>query len=377
MATIARLKTLISVTSIIYVFSILCSAQSLRQLLSKIFSPSAHPIRFGALVLALALNSKSLPLVWHLRFFRILVHQLYFQKAKLPRDALFRPIINSSVYTPIPETDYNGHKSNSTYFADLDMARTELVTCLLRKGIRNAGAREHPEPPLDKDGGYQASMPSKSGTGNGNLIQGPHLEQQRKPKKTLFAIALGAVSCHFKKEIKPYQSYEIWTRILSWDRKWIYLMSHVVKAGAVPPEDLALQPWKKNRIRAKPSDKTTAEQREEWKNAIYATSLAKYVVKRGRQTVPPELVLRSSDLLPPGPEEGENDNVQKPWFGKTAKDDWTWEGVEHERLRGLRLAEHFGALDGPDGLHDEFPVSGGKEHNSRVEVLGTFKDLYL
>ena len=110
---------------------------------------------------------------------------------------------------------------------------------------------------------------------------------------------------------------------------------------------------------------------------MFATSLAKYVVKRGRQTVPPELVLKSSDLLPPQPDEGENGNMAKPVFGKAAVEDWTWEGVEQERLRGLRLAEHFGALDGPEGLHDEFPVPGGREHNSRVEVLGSFKDLYF
>jgi hypothetical protein len=34
------------------------------------------------------------------------------------------------------ETDYNFHKSNSTYFTDLDIARTHLATAILRKGIR-------------------------------------------------------------------------------------------------------------------------------------------------------------------------------------------------------------------------------------------------
>lgn len=376
MATTARLKTLASVTSLIYVFSILCSASAFRLVLARLFSPSAHPVRFTALAVALILNSKSLPLVWHLRFFRSMSHQLYFQRQRLPRDALFRPIINSSVYTPIPETDYNGHKSNSTYFADLDMARTELVTCLLRKGIRNAGARRHPELPLGKDGEYQSSGTIHGGSANGQPIAGPS-GQQTKPTKAVFAIALGAVSCHFKKEIKPYEPYDIWTRILSWDRKWIYIMSHIVKPGAVPPEGFALQPWKSNTRQGIPPDKTCGEQREEWKNAIFATSLAKYVVKRGRQTVPPELVLNSSDLLPARPGEAESDNSARSLFGKTAKDDWTWEGVELERQRGLRLAEHFGALDGPDGLHDEFPVPGGKESNPRVEVLGAFRDLLI
>ena len=376
MATVARLKTVASVTSLISVLAILCGSPSVRQTLYRLFSPSASPLRFCALVLAVALNAKSLPLVWHLRFFKIMVHQLYLQPTKLPRDALFRPIINSHVYTPIPETDYNGHKSNSTYFADFDMARTELVTCLLRKGIRDAGARKHPELPLTQTGEYQASIPVQDTSTNGHAA--PTVQGGAKAKKALFAVALGAVSCHFKREIKPYQAYDIWTRILSWDRKWMYILSHAVKPGVVPPESSALQPWKKGRKRSSQAcEKSNKEQREEWKNAIFATSIAKYVVKRGRQTVPPELVLKSSDLLPPRPDEEENGNSKKPLFGQTAKEDWTWEGVEQERVRGLRLAEHFGALDGPDGLHDEFPVPGGKEHNSKVEILGSYKDLYI
>ena len=39
--------------------------------------------------------------------------------------------------------DYNFHKSNGTYFTDLDIARTHLVTAILRKGIRGIG--KYPE----------------------------------------------------------------------------------------------------------------------------------------------------------------------------------------------------------------------------------------
>ena len=374
MAAITRLKTIASISSIIYIFTILCSATSLRQALSRIFSPSSHPVRFAALLIALLLNSKSLPLIWHLRFFRSMITQLYSPRNPLPRDALFRPIVTSSVYTPVPEMDYNGHKSNSTYFSDLDMARTELVTCLLRKGIRNAGARKLPELPLTKSGEYQASVdvPKTAPAADAWSSQQSYT---RKPTKALFAIALGAVSCHFKREIKPYQSYEIWTRILSWDRKWIYIVSHMVEPEAILPEQVALQPLKKSRA-SHSAYMSSGEQREHWKKAIFATSLAKYVVKRGRQTVPPELVLSSSDLLPPKPGEEDNGNSIKPLFGKLAKASWTWQGVDRERERGLRLAEHFGALDGPDGLHDEFPVAHGND-NPHVEVLGYYKDLYV
>ena len=377
MATVARLKTLASVTSLVSVFAVLCGSSALRSTLERLFSPTTHPIRFAALITAVLLNGKSLPLVWHLRFFKVMIQQLYVQRREIPRDALFRPIICSNNYTPIPEMDYNGHKSNSTYFADFDMARTELVTCLLRKGIRNAGARKHPELPLGKDGTYQPDVIAPNGTANGHAERNKGRGQDVKPQKAVFAIALGAVSCHFKREVKPYQKYEIWTRILSWDRKWVYIVSHLVAPGAVPPENNALQPWKRVPSRSSPAvTKSDVERREQWKNAIFATSLSKYVVKRGRQTVPPELVLKSSDLLPPAPGEQESGNSGRPFFGKTAKEDWTWEFVEQERQRGLRLAEHFGALDGGDGLHDEFPVYGGKS-NTSVEVLGNFDDLLV
>lgn len=242
------------------------------------------------------------------------------------------------MYTPLLECDYNGHKSNSTYFTDLDMARTQLVSCLLRKGIR-------------------ASVFGSDG----------HM------------IAMGGISCHFRREIMPYARFDIWTRLLSWDRKWLYIVSHLVKPGVVIPDDWVLQPWRTSTGKAK------KEVREaEWKNIIYATSISKYVVKRGRMTIPPEQVLKDSDLLPPQPEEGPE---------KTQDPQWTWDLVEKERIRGLQIAEKFGALDTP-GLHDEFfPWGVGDTINAEsrlegdsasqtirlpyVEVLGQYKDLFL
>jgi hypothetical protein len=41
------------------------------------------------------------------------------------------------------EMDYNFHKSNSTYFTDLDIARTHLATAILRKGIRGVKEQDN------------------------------------------------------------------------------------------------------------------------------------------------------------------------------------------------------------------------------------------
>lgn len=268
-------------------------------------------------------------------------HQLYVQPTPLPIDALFRPLITKSMYSPLNECDYNLHKSNSTYFADLDIARTQLVSALLRKGIRASSKNS------------EVTLKDTSAANGPDAVKGKYM------------VALGAVSCHFKREIKPYERYEVWTRILSWDKKWFYIMSHVVKEGVVKPQSWALQPEQK----ASDQSKRPAPSAEEMKKAIFATSIAKYVIKKGRLTIPPERVFADSDLLPERPLKGSN--------GHTHHDptEWTWDNIEAERLRGWELASHFDALD---GLHDEFPVShfGRADKNGAVEVLGGFRDMF-
>lgn len=83
-------------------------------------------------------------------------------------------------------------ESNSTYFQDVDIARTHLICTLFSAGI----------------------------------------EQARKSKgQGILGAALGAVSCSFRKEINPFERYEMWTRVLSWDRKWVCLSSQKYPIG--------------------------------------------------------------------------------------------------------------------------------------------------
>ena len=164
-----------------------------------------------------------------------------------------------------------------------------------------------------------------------------------------------------------------------------------MKKGAVKPTGYTLQPWKKG---SKSSSSTAEKQTNGSANggtgttvqptphpAIYATSIAKYVFKQGRITIPPEAALRHSELLPPRPEgtempapivseesvpEGttvENTAVQAvgavaelitddsglaldPTSGFEGAADWTWERVETERKRGMEIAQHMAGLDG-------------------------------
>ncbi|RYN78051.1 hypothetical protein AA0117_g4584 [Alternaria alternata] len=297
--------------------------------------------RIAAILLALA-NLKNLPFVWHLRFIRAFFYQLYLQPTPIPPHALFQPIITST-RTTLLETDYNMHKSNSTYFSDMDISRTHLFTALIRNGIRKNSRL------------YGAKKNAVAGAvGATEGTRGKHM------------IALGGISCLFKKEILPYKKYEMWTRLLCWDRKWFYLVTHLVKPGVGQPESWTLQPWKKSK-----SNKDVDP--EKLKGAVYATAIAKYVIKRGRITVPPEQALIDADMVPMKPEgwvyqgqvpeeyEANGDVLPKAVKAK----DWNWDVIEAERLRGLKVAENFAAMD---GMHDFF--DGGKDG-----VLGEYPDL--
>ncbi|KAK8220655.1 hypothetical protein IWZ01DRAFT_426073 [Phyllosticta capitalensis] len=297
-------------------------------------------------------NLKGLPFVWHIRLFRALVYHLYWQPTPLPPRALFQPVITST-RTPITECDYNLHKSNSTYFSDLDISRVHLVSALLRNGIRRLSSKDK----------TQDNAPGTS-----------HV-------KGAFSIALGGITCHFKREVKPYARFEIWTRLLAWDHKWLYFVSHMVRPGTAKPSSFALQPWKKPAGKGRRLDALSEEERdqmrEKLKGQIYATSIAKYVVKKGRWTVAPELVLTNSGLLPKKPESTEGSEAPIPAAeagdvlensalpAGTGAGELTWEDVEAERQRGLKLAEHFAALD---GLHDEFALKVD-------DALGEYSDM--
>ena len=224
-------------------------------------------------------------------------------------------------------------------------------------------------------------------------------------------VHLGGVNALFRREIKPLQRYEVWTRILAWDEKWLYLVQHFVRKGAVRPGRVLLQPGRPKREHASvaPPDGLTGnghvhgegEGKEAKANgtepssngslhvaeadhlvspapatkipdqAIYATLIAKYVFKQGRKTIPPEHVLRASDLLPPMPPDTPTAAVQNGGPAEASRDvevdvdvegKWDWSRVQRENARGLKMAKAYAALD---GLHEEFPGEG-------ADVVGYF-----
>jgi acyl-CoA thioesterase FadM len=220
---------------------------------------------------------------------------------------LFQPIITSS-RAPLMEIDYNMHKSNSTYFSDLDISRVHLIACLMKLGLHR---------------GREAIVAEKDGA---------------------FGIMLGAVTCSFKREIKPYEAYEIWTQVLAWDQKWLYLQSHIVRPGH-RPKAWTLQPWRK--------DVAGEKQRERFKekpayDGVIASSVAKYVFKQGRKTIAPERMFELSGMLPEGRghvwQSAEGPMPYNAQIAMSEPEMWDAERFEQERLHGLRTAERVDDL---------------------------------
>lgn len=207
------------------------------------------------------------------------------------------------------------------------------------------------------------------------------LDKEGKAVTGKFGMMLGSVMCSFKREIGIYESYEMWSRLLCWDRKWMYVVSHFVKKGTVRPTGYVLGDGSWFRKKGYTKVEGAGGDVELDQKAIFASAIGKYVVKLGRLTVHPEVVLQASGLLPdkPGgwatmtssgdstPELGESTQLVEDDEGVDAGDEWNWKRIEAENHRGLKFAEHFAALD---GLNQEF--SG-----SQSLALGKYRDFLL
>jgi hypothetical protein len=182
---------------------------------------------------------------------------------------IFQPIITTST-AQLLEIDFNLHKSNSTYFADVDISRAHLVCTLFAKGIEKM----------------------RGGT---SLYAGPMSRR--------FGLALGAVSCNFRKQVAPYEQYEMWSRLLSWDDKWVYIVTHFVRKDAAKPRSFSLYPPDSDASESPefagigtPGVEATDHKFRPEKE-LFATALSKCVFKSGRETVAPTTMLQLSGLL--------------------------------------------------------------------------------
>lgn len=303
-------------------------------------------------ILLLIFNLKNFPLIWHLRVWSAILRHCLFDKPKVPESiapsTLFLPVITTS-RSPLMECDYNLHKSNSTYFSDLDVARSHILCALLEPGI------------------YRIRH---------NIEERLVVMSDGSPVNGRYSFALGATACNFKREIGIYEPYEMWSRLLCWDKKWMYFVTHFVKIGTVKPSAYILTDgsWFGKGYRTVQGDANENQEVDE--KAIFASAVSKVVVKLGRLTVHPEVLLDAANVLPPRPGGWHSMNPfatsrksSEHGSGGNSKvsHDLTWEKVVEENERGLKYAEHFAALDGLTGQ-----FSG-----NRRPALGKFADLLI
>ncbi|KAL0475998.1 hypothetical protein QR685DRAFT_568666 [Neurospora intermedia] len=282
------------------------------------------------LVVYMGLSWKNFPFMWHIRVFHaFILHLLRRPPTPLTSNSLFHPSITSSYTSPL-ETDYNLHKSNSTYFADLDVSRSHLVTHLLGPAMSVVGDNAKNKLVLDPQG---------------NVVKGS------------FGIGLGAVFCSFRREIPPLKGYEMWSRILSWDRKWLYIVTHYVVKGKVWPTSWDGRKFGPTRPKLVRTEDGKEVEEKDFSKYVYATAISKYVFKLGRFTVHPSIVIEANGLLPERPGEGwrggETGTGTPEDLGEINENsEWDWKRVEYERRKGMEYAQHFAALDGVNSLFD-------------------------
>ncbi|KAF4281925.1 hypothetical protein KXX16_009154 [Aspergillus fumigatus] len=260
-----------------------------------------------ATIFLLAVNVKCLPFVWHYRIFKPLVRAAWRTFRSGPKLAViphsktptvFLPSITST-YAPLFECDYIMHKSNSTYFTDLDASRSYLLSALCYDGLVT----------VDR-------------------------ELAAEGKKGMLAAIIGSVTTSFKKEIRIFQEYEVWSRILTWDRKWLYIVTHFVQKGSAKPTGYLIA--KSTRLDLR---RSTEESR----------------CHSGQ----PDNKEEKREVLP--------NNVQ----GHTS-DSGVPEDIESEHLKGMKYAESWNQLD---SLHEELLKQD--ELVNGVLALNHFGDISL
>ncbi|RHZ66347.1 thioesterase family protein [Aspergillus thermomutatus] len=261
------------------------------ELLYSIFN-SINPWKIATFIL-LAVNVKCLPLVWHYRIFSPIVRAAW---AKFRR-------------RPGPNSWISNSKIPTVFLPMVTSTYAPLLEC-----------------------DYNLH---KSNKGNRGMV----------------ASIIGGVTTSFRKEIRMFQQYEVWSRILTWDRKWLYIVTHFVRKGSVKPKGYVAA-----RAKGEVLDSSNGETgSHSAQPVIFATSVSKYVFKKGRLTIPPERLLQASGLLEESGNSAENRMRDKDMDGidhdgNCAGGPGVSEAIERERLKGMKYADSWIRLD---SLHEQ------------------------
>lgn len=188
------------------------------------------------LVAFLASTYKTLPLAYTVRFYLAVLRSIVLQRSAFLKNRentygygkgkldIFQAVSYSTYASPL-EIDMYMHKSNSTYFMDLDIARTKLICRVFQKLFMNF-------------------WDNTSGEFRGKSLQNSPF------------VPIGTVQCSFKREIKMFQNYKITSNVMAWDNKWLYVLSKFTigdnKLCAVAVTKYVFK--KKGRVTLRPSE---------------------------------------------------------------------------------------------------------------------------
>ncbi|KAL4985591.1 hypothetical protein BDW68DRAFT_189511 [Aspergillus falconensis] len=206
------------------------------------------------LSLILGLSLKNLPFIWHFRFFGALTMGYLARRRSshaLKQHHLFLPAVVKS-RSPATECDFNLHKSNSTYITDLDVSRAHLS----------------------------------------GLLFAPILLRIKRSMRCNLIVS--AIACTFHREIEPYRPYELWTRVATWDDKWIYMVTHFVDNSKAWSTCFVIQA--NASINSKKMRDLAPRKEGQHKN-VFASAVTRMVFKKGRLTVAPQRALEICGLL--------------------------------------------------------------------------------
>lgn len=186
------------------------------------------------------LNIKSFPFSYMVQFYLRVIYNLLLQYPKFKREGeantfgitgkknkldVFEYTTFKTYVSPL-EIDMYLHKSNSTYLIDLDLARTNVVTKVFQKLWFN----------------YFNDV--KGEFGKRSLSNMPY-------------VPVATIQVTYKRELKLFQRYNIKSRILAWDDKWVFVLSKFVLPGSEKLIAIAVTKYvfkKKLRITIRPEE---------------------------------------------------------------------------------------------------------------------------
>jgi hypothetical protein len=215
-------------------------------------------IALGALTLIAVSSYKYLPGSYSIRFFWCIAKYIYIKPINKNPISPFTELIRYNNCCLL-ECDFFGfHKNNVTYFTELDICRTETTLNALHYYFKNC------------------------------YLTG---------KKIAF-VPLASIQNHFMKEIKPFQNYEMHTKIVSWGNKWFWLITIFTINEKIKE---IINPINENDLNLNvpenlPPLYLNYKNGDKFGKRVCCLSLGKLVFKDGRKTLPPWEAIKLANI---------------------------------------------------------------------------------